>query len=90
MKEVQNSDDGLQHAKKIANSIQDAVRPSGTVVPKGPGVVVRAPEAQTVHAGDVMLTAFVVAVAGIKGAEIVGRLRRKMKPKPSHEKSGEQ
>ncbi|GAB2934050.1 hypothetical protein GCM10027280_22400 [Micromonospora polyrhachis] len=78
-KDVANSDDGLQHAKKIANAIQDAVRPSGTAAPKTVGPTIKPSSApQGAHAGDVLLTTLVVAVMGVKGAELAARLRRKV------------
>jgi hypothetical protein len=75
---VPNAEDGLQHAKKLANAIQDAVRPSGAETPKSTPAFMKPGEPQGAHAGDVLLAALTLAVMGIKGAELARELRRKI------------
>ncbi|RKR89330.1 hypothetical protein BDK92_3674 [Micromonospora pisi] len=75
-----NAEDGLQHAKKLGNAIQDATRPSGTAAPKqATPAFVKSQGSQGAQAGDALLAALTLAVMGIKGAELAARLRRKTK-----------
>ena len=76
---IQNAEDGLQHVKKTANSVQDAMRPTGTATSKSTSAFVKSQESQGPQTGDALLAALTLTVMGIKGAELAARLRRKAK-----------
>jgi hypothetical protein len=74
---VPNADDGLQHAKKLGNAIQDATLPTGTATPKSTPAFVKAKEPQGAYAGDILIAALTLTIVGIRGAELARQLRRK-------------
>ncbi|MEV4760095.1 hypothetical protein AB0J86_34035 [Micromonospora sp. NPDC049559] len=78
MTSVPNADDGLQHASKLASAIQDAAGKGATAVPRSPDPIIRAAETRGGSAGDALLAAFTLALLGVKGAEVAGRLRKKV------------
>ncbi len=76
---VENADDGLQHAKKIADAIQDAAGAGGVVARRSAEPVIQAASQQGATAGDALLASLTLAIMGLKGAELAASLRRKLK-----------
>lgn len=73
---VKNADDGLQHAKKIADALKDAAGSGNATTHKPTQPVIKAsPPPGT--SGDAVLMAFTLAMMGIRGTELAANLFKK-------------
>jgi hypothetical protein len=73
--QVRNADDGFQHAKKLAESFQDAAGGAGGVAVRRPAEpVLRPTHPPGTSAGDALIAAITIALVGIKGGEVASRL----------------